>query len=39
MPSLNDSEWLKVDRRLDDAPRKARHERVEQPQFFALGEG
>lgn len=37
--ALNDTEWLKVIRRPDDAPRKPRQEQVEQPELFALGDG
>ncbi len=35
---LNDTEWLKVIRRPDYAPRKPRQEQVEQPVLFTLGE-
>ncbi len=37
--ALNDTEWLKVIRRPDYAPRKPRREQVEQPALFALGDG
>jgi putative transposase len=37
--ALDDSEWLKVIRRPEYAPRKPRQERVEQARLFALGEG
>ncbi len=37
--ALNDTEWLKVIRRPDYAPRKPRREQVEQPTLFALGDG
>lgn len=36
---LNDTEWLKVIRRPDYAPRKPRQEEIEQPALFALGDG
>jgi len=35
--ALNDTEWLKVIRRPDYAPRKPRREQIEQPTLFALG--
>ncbi len=37
--SLNDTEWLKVIRRPDYAPRKPRREQDEQPALFAFGDG
>ena len=37
--ALNDSEWLKVIRRPEYAPRKPRQEPIEQPALFTLGDG